>query len=263
MRAGAGSPPPLGPGLPTRLSIVAGMSSSTQLRPGVHRLGTEFLNWYVLETDDGLVVVDCGVAGYHDQLLELLDDLGREPSDIAAIVITHYHSDHVGSAERIREQSGATVYVSETDADGVRGGKVPPPKGLRSVIWRPRMLRMFGHFLRNGGASFEKVSEVTTFTDGEELPVAGLRVIATPGHTLGHCSILSPGHRTLFSGDALLTVHLGTGEPGPQLPPVGEDLDQLARSARRLEALDADLVLPGHGEPFEGSPADAVAEALA
>ena len=62
-----------------------------------------------------------------------------------AVVLTHYHTDHVGSAERIRAEAGATMFVPEGDEHGVRGERVPLPAGLLTNLWRLRMLRYLGH----------------------------------------------------------------------------------------------------------------------
>jgi hypothetical protein len=124
-------------------------------------------------------------------------------------VLTHYHSDHVGSAEPIRSESGATVFAPARDAAGVPSGKVPIPGGLASSLWRPTMMRYMAHAVRNGGAKVSPVGEVRTYGDGDVLEVpGGLRAIHTPGHTGGHYSLLVDGAGVLFAGDALGTVNV-------------------------------------------------------
>ena len=68
---------------------------------GVYRLGTEWVGWYVIVGEESVTVVDCGFPGYHDQLPNALAELGRSLDTVGAVVLTHYHSDHVGAAERI------------------------------------------------------------------------------------------------------------------------------------------------------------------
>jgi glyoxylase-like metal-dependent hydrolase (beta-lactamase superfamily II) len=230
---------------------------------GIYRLGTEWVGWYLI-VDDAVTVVDCGFPGYHDQLPTALAELGRSLDSVAAVVLTHYHSDHVGSAERIRAETGATVYVPAGDAEGVRSGKVPMPGGLASSLWRPRMIRYMAHATRNGGAKVNPVAEVRAYEDGEALAGAsGLRVVHTPGHTAGHCSLLAERADVLFAGDALATYGFLSGATGPQLLPFNEDADRARESLSRLEGLAASTVVVGHGDPFEGTPADAVAAARA
>jgi glyoxylase-like metal-dependent hydrolase (beta-lactamase superfamily II) len=177
-------------------------------------------------------------------------------------VLTHYHSDHVGSAERIRQETGATVYVPAGDAEGIKTGKVPLPGGMAANLWRPRMIRYMAHAARNGGASSNPVTEFQTYDDGELLAGAGgLRAVHTPGHTAGHCSLLAEGAGVLFAGDALATVSFLTGATGPQPLAFNEDANKARESLSRLEPLTARMVAPGHGRPFEGTPAEAVAAA--
>jgi glyoxylase-like metal-dependent hydrolase (beta-lactamase superfamily II) len=230
---------------------------------GVYRLGTEWVSWYLI-IDDAVTVVDCGFPGYYDQLPNALGRLGRRPDSVGAVVLTHYHPDHVGSADRIRAETGATVYVPAGDADGVRRGKVPMPPGMVSSLWRPRMIRYMVHAGRHGAGKEHPVSEFRTYEDGERLAgAAGLRAVHTPGHTAGHCSLLADRAGLLFAGDAFATFGLATGRTGPQLMPFNEDALRARESLSRLEDLAADTVVVGHGGPFEGTPAEAVAAARA
>lgn len=237
------------------------MAASELVGEGVYRLGTDWVGWYVI-ANETVTVVDCGFRGYHDQLPNVLAQLGRSLDSVAAVVLTHYHSDHVGSAERIRSETGATVYVPADDAEGVRTGKVPLPGGLMSSLWRPRMMRYMAHAARNGGAKVRPVESLRTYQDGDVLTSAGgLRVVHTPGHTAGHCSLLLERSGVLFAGDALATVDFFTGRARPSLVPFNEDAARARASLSRLESLDADVVAVGHGSPFRGTPAEAIAAA--
>jgi glyoxylase-like metal-dependent hydrolase (beta-lactamase superfamily II) len=62
----------------------------------------------------------------------------------------------------------------------------------------------------------------------------------------------------LFVGDALATLNVLSGKTGPQLAPFGSDLAEARESLRRIEALEADLLLPGHGQPWTGGVGEAV-----
>jgi glyoxylase-like metal-dependent hydrolase (beta-lactamase superfamily II) len=233
-----------------------------QVVDGVYRLGTDWVGWYLYDVDGTVTVVDCGFAGYFEQLPRALSELGRSLDAVAAVVLTHYHSDHVGSAERIRTEAGAVVLAPEGDAAGVRSGKAPVPGGMASNMWRPRMVRYMAHAVRNGGARITPVGEVRTYGDGDVLDVpGGLRAVHTPGHTGGHCSLLAEGAGVLFAGDAIATVSFLSGEAGPQLVPFNEDAERARRSLSRLEGLSAGVVVVGHGMPFEGTPSEAIERA--
>ena len=216
--------------------------------------------------DDGVTVVDAGFPRYFEQLPTVLASLGRSLGDVAAVVLTHYHPDHIGSAERIRRASGAAVYGPEDEVAGIRGEeKVPLPGGLVANLWRPGILRYLAHSVASGGARPPApVAEVRAYADGEVLDVPGrLRAILTPGHSRGHCSLLDEARGVLFAGDALATVSFASSRLGPQPPMVNEDRPQALRSLPRLADVPADLILCGHGEPYRGPAGAAVEQALA
>jgi glyoxylase-like metal-dependent hydrolase (beta-lactamase superfamily II) len=230
-----------------------------QVADGVYRLGTEWVGWYLCDVDGSLTVVDCGFPSYFEQLPAALSELGRPLDAVAAVVLTHYHSDHVGSAQRIQNEAGATVFAPAGDAPGVRSGKVPIPGGLAASLWRPAMIRYMAHAVRHGGARLTPVKEVRSYDDGDVLDAPGaLRAVHTPGHTGGHCSLLAERAGVLFAGDALATLDFFGGPPGPQVLRFNEDADRARDSLSRLEALPAGVVVVGHGRPFHGTPTEAV-----
>lgn len=107
---------------------------------------------------------------------------------------------------------------------------------------------------------------MTPFADGDELDVPGRpRVLATPGHTEGHASLLLADRGVLFAGDALITADPLTGESGPRVPadPLNLDTAQAHASLAQLERVDAGIVLPGHGEPWTQGASRAVERARA
>lgn len=241
------------------------MSDAKQHMPaaGVCRLGTEWVNWYLVADRERVTIVDCGCAGYFDQLEPGLATLGRKPSDVAAVVLTHYHSDHVGSAERIRTELGVPVYAPKPEVAGVKGSEHPPvPQGLPTNLWRPTMLRFMLHMARNGAMKQPSVGEVSGYEGDQVLDVPGRpKAIATPGHSKGHCALLLADRGVLFAGDALATLSFISDRQGPQTWPFNEDSDQARRSLDNLEGIDADTLLCGHGEPHHGPLADALAQA--
>jgi glyoxylase-like metal-dependent hydrolase (beta-lactamase superfamily II) len=104
---------------------------------------------------------------------------------------------------------------------------------------------------------------------GDILPgvplLGGIVPIATPGHTLGHVALHLPDRDVLFTGDALVTCDPYTGRPGPQIVARAATADSATALAvlSVLSASGARTVLPGHGEAWTGTVADAVAGALA
>ena len=115
---------------------------------------------------------------------------------LQSVVLTHAHADHAGGAADLAARTGAPVAVHETDAGYVERGEIPPyDPSLRAGRLMTRLSR--------GG--FPPVAVGERLTDGQVLDVAGgLRVVATPGHTPGHISLLHEPTATLITGDAVI-----------------------------------------------------------
>lgn len=235
--------------------MAPGAREANLIADGVYRCGTDYVNWYLVEDGGRLTVVDCGSNGYWPQLDRALERLGRSREDIAAVVLTHGHVDHVGFAERLRSESGTPVLVHEDDEEMVLTGKPQKTEAqLFKYLRYPFAYKMIAHLVRNG-ASIAKVEEVTTYTDGERLDVPGSPLaIHTPGHSHGHCVLQF--ENVLFAGDALATLNALTGARGPQLAPDAftSDTEQALESLGRLP--ESPLLAFGHGDPWtEGTEA--------
>jgi glyoxylase-like metal-dependent hydrolase (beta-lactamase superfamily II) len=236
---------------------------ATEVAPGVYRLGNEIINYYLVEADGGLVLVDAGLPGFHDQLVEFLRSRGRTVGEIDAVLLTHAHPDHVGIAEAVR-QEGVPVRIHEADAEQARTGKQHAHDGNMLRYFRHRATwRLLGMAARNGGMKTTKVAEVSTFGEGE-LDVPGRpQVIHTPGHSPGHVVFHFHHNGALLAGDALCTYNPLTGRRGPQLMPGAFAFSnaQAMESLGRLEPIAAGVLLPGHGDPWTGGVPPAVARA--
>ncbi|MGB7859644.1 MAG: MBL fold metallo-hydrolase, partial [Acidimicrobiia bacterium] len=112
----------------------------------------------------------------------------------------------------------------------------------------------------------EHLDSVGTFSDGDTLDLPGHPIaVHTPGHTEGHTMFHCPDLGLLFTGDGLVTMDLLGSAVGPQIMEQRFHLDSAKASASldRIVDLDANKLLPGHGAPWDGSPAEAVALARA
>lgn len=237
----------------------------TQLAPGIHRLGNELVNCYLIEEGNELTLVDGGFPGFRHQLDAYLQSRGRRVQDITAVILTHAHSDHVGMVEGIRRDAPAPVHVHAKDAEMAKTGKTHPRDGsLLPYLRHPALYKLFLVAGRNGGARTPDVEAVTTFDGEQDLDVPGRpRVIPTPGHSPGHVAFHLPEHGVLIAGDALCTYNPLTGKRGPQLLPkaFAADALQSIASLDALERIDATLTLFGHGEPWTDAPSAAVEQA--
>ncbi len=245
------------------------MKGPVEIVPGVYGLGSQMVNWYVVEDGGKLTAVDAGVPRFARDLESDLAQIGRTPGDVAALVLTHSDADHTGVAPELK-QAGARVLVHSADDPTLRKpqskkGDATPPHLLR-YMWRPTFWRLMGHLVRGGAGKPPKVEGAETYEDGAVLDVPGSpRVVHTPGHTPGHCVLLFEGRGALFVGDALCTWNPLTGRLGAQMMPSALNVsnEQTLEALDRIEPLTAQVVLPGHGEPYREGPRAAVAAARA
>ncbi|HKE53606.1 MAG TPA: MBL fold metallo-hydrolase [Actinomycetota bacterium] len=229
---------------------------------GIHRLTRGIVNVYLVEDGGRLTVVDAGAPRDWDLLVSLVGSIGRSLDDLEAILLTHAHSDHTGFAERARSEAGATIRVHAADVERATTGATPKNEaGYGRYLLRPEAYRTLFGLMRSGGLKIVPIAEVTAFDDGETLGVpGGPRVVHAPGHTQGSCALLFESRRALVTGDVLTMRNPLTGRTGPQIGPDGlnQDSEQAMRSLGRLASVPADVLLPGHGDPWTHGVAEAV-----
>ena len=236
--------------------------ASSEVAPGIPHFDTAPFNWYVVEQDSRLTLVDAGFPGHYRVFRKGIDSLGFSPKDVEAIVLTHAHADHIGFAERVRRESGAPVFVHKKDARMAQRPLQLPWLALLSNAWRPPVAKMLVIATTNGVFKCSRLKEVQAIEDGQTLDVPGRPVVHhTPGHTAGEIVLHFPQRRALISGDALVTRQLYSGEQGtPQLTPpaLNSDFKQACESLRSLSSLGELTILSGHGTPWTGDIAEAV-----
>jgi glyoxylase-like metal-dependent hydrolase (beta-lactamase superfamily II) len=234
---------------------------------GVHRLTNGVANFYLIEEAGKLVLVDAGAPKDWARFTQAAVGLGKALSALDAVLLTHAHTDHTGFAEQARATTGALVWVHEQDVQMARTGKVGPRDGkqsaylLRAAFWRTVLVLGM-----RGATKIIPVREVSGFGDGAVLDVPGSpRVVHAPGHTGGSAAILLEDRRVLFTGDVLCTHNAYTGRAGPQIMPSGLNANtpQALASLANLAGIKADVLLPGHGEPWTGGVEEAIQQARA
>lgn len=178
-----------------------------------------FVSAYVLARGNEAAVVDTGVAGSADDIGTTLADIGLDYAAVRHVILTHLHPDHAGSISDVMGQAeAATAYAGPADI---------------------------------GGIDFDSIRAAD---DGAD--VFGLEVIATPGHTDGHISVIDHEAGILVAGDAVNAVDGGVQGPNPDF---SVDIEAANESARRLAELSFNTLLTGHGDPIEDMADTAVA----
>ncbi|HEY9496724.1 MAG TPA: MBL fold metallo-hydrolase [Intrasporangium sp.] len=228
-----------------------------QIAPSLHRIGNDIVAAYLVVGDDGVTVVDAGLAGHWREFLRELTLLGCSLDAVRGVVLTHGDTDHLGFAERLRAERGVRVYVHAADAARARGEE---KAHATFGSWRPgATARFFAYAATHGGLRTTYVREVHEVADGDVLDLPGSpRIVGLPGHSPGSVAVHVPALDAVMVGDALTTRHVLTGRTGPQPAPFTDDTAQALRSLDRLAGIDARWVLPGHGAPFGAGTAEVV-----
>ena len=202
------------------------------------------LNCFALvDADGGVTLIDAGLRRSGKRLARGLEELGKGLPDVRRIVLTHAHADHAGGLAAAAEASAAPVSAHEREAVYVRDGRVPPfERGGPAKRLFPR--------------KFPPVTVAETFRDGDVLPYAGgLRVVATPGHTPGHVSLLHEATGTLLLGDALMNLRDLLRYP---MAMACTSVPLSRQSADKLAELDFDAAGFAHGSDIRSGAREAV-----
>ncbi|MFG2327391.1 MBL fold metallo-hydrolase [Streptomyces sp. NPDC048568] len=229
-----------------------------QVADGTYLVHGSHTNWVILTDGDAVTLVDTGYPGDRRPLLDSLAAVGASPEAVTAVLITHAHNDHLGSAEYLRAAHGTPVLLHEAEVPHARRDflqQVSVGTVLRNA-WRPGVLPWMVHVLRSGGTEQHPVTAPAPFPPGGALDLPGRPVpVHTPGHTDGHCAYHLPDAGVVISGDALVSGHATSRTRGPQLLPdmFHHDRAGTLASLEILAGLDGDVLLPGHGPVHRGS----------
>jgi hydroxyacylglutathione hydrolase len=181
-----------------------------------------------------ITLIDTGVAGCERQIFDSILSTGRKPSEIALIILTHSHPDHIGAASAVREATGCRIAAHPSERAWIEDVKLQnrerPVPGFSMLVSGP--VRVDLELLDNDSI------ELDEFRNQE------MRVIHTPGHSPGSVSLFMPGSGLLFSGDAI---------PVPGDLPVYDDAIASVQSIKRLQELAGiRFLLSAWDEPKKG-----------
>lgn len=214
---------------------------------GIHRVGSGYVNAYMVDGDQGVVLIDTGLPKKEGLITNALAAIGRSTADVVAIVLTHSHADHMGSAAALKALSGANVIASHIDTPAIQGEEpIPVPPMLSGP------LSFLGRLVPT--PTPVTVDHLVAENDQIGLP-DDLTAIDTPGHTPGHTSfLLERAGGIVFVGDAAAADKAGKVTRGFPNARGGPVIDE---SIRHLATYDFAMAAFGHSGPIETGASEA------
>jgi glyoxylase-like metal-dependent hydrolase (beta-lactamase superfamily II) len=195
----------------------------------------------VLEPE--LSLIDCGYAGSSPRIAREIRAHGRDPDELARVIVTHGHPDHAGSARELAS-AGVTILIHPADGANLR-------ITWRDVVAQPTRGRVFS-------AMTPPLPSFQPIEHGDVLPLlGGLRVIHTPGHTPGSVCLYGARDRVLFVGD---TLQRRFGRVSFASGLYSDDQPAARRGVKRLAELDVETIVFSHFRTLEEGAPEVLAE---
>ncbi|MDB5328820.1 MAG: beta-lactamase protein [Phycisphaerales bacterium] len=234
-------------------SLASAFAQFQPVTEGVHRLTTLFVNLYAVDVPGGFVLVDTGLpagAWYVRKALDTHYGVGAKP---VAIVLTHAHFDHSGSAKALAEAFDVPVYVHEQEQPYVNGQSDYPPQDPTPG----GAICFMARFFPRGGIDLGDRVQILP-ADGTVPPLPGWTWHHTPGHTAGHVSFFREAGGVLIAGDAVATLDLDAWSSQLTWPreiarpatPFTPDWTAARESIHKLADLKPQVLAAGHGLPM-------------
>jgi glyoxylase-like metal-dependent hydrolase (beta-lactamase superfamily II) len=181
------------------------------------------------------VLIDAGSRWAERRILRQLRGRG-----VRAHALTHAHPDHQGASHAVCETLGIPLWCGEGDVEAME----------TAGVIRARQPRHIANTLGDRLLTGPPHPVARALREGDE--VGGFVVLETPGHSAGHVAYWRERDRVLICGDVLVNMDIDTGIPGLHEPKARFTPDPVLNreSARRLAALEPELVCFGHGKPL-------------
>lgn len=212
-----------------------------KIAPGIYRVDglpiAQAVAVFLIAGSDGWTLIDTALENSVPRIQAALAALGGDADMLTRIYLTHHHSDHIGGLKTLAEWApGAELIAPEREAAIISGAQPPDPSENPILEELTKRQQLPQHPIAR------------TVREGDT--VAGFRVIATPGHTLGHTSLFHEGHHLLLTADAfgklLFKIQVGVTKP------FCSDSALAKRSAEKLLGLDFTTAALSHGPVLRG-----------
>jgi glyoxylase-like metal-dependent hydrolase (beta-lactamase superfamily II) len=242
-----------------------------QVAQGVWGLKIVFVNIYMIANRrgqaKGWVLVDTGLKGSAGKIIAMAEALFGPGTRPQAIILTHGHSDHVGSLKELLKYWDVPVYTHSLELPYLTGRSPYPP--VDPTVGGGLMSLMSVFFSVKPINLGNKVRAIDLYEGIPELPE--WKVIHTPGHSPGHISLFLTLNTTLIAGDAITTtvaesaIYVLNYLKELSGPPkyITSDWEAAATSVRKLAALEPRIIATGHGPVMRGRELQAAMQKLA
>lgn len=200
-------------------------------------------NAYLIGTRNGNILVDTGESGAYRRLSRHLNASTAPDQSLQLLVLTHTHYDHCQNAAKIKQQENCPILMSRREAKYVHQGYTPLPRGTSLIF---NMLTFLGNQIAPAQFGYKPFTPDMLMEEEYSLeqPGSGVRVISTPGHTIGSISVIVDEEIAIV-GDAMFGIFRNS-----IYPPFADDRREMIMSWYKLLQTRCELFLPGHGRPI-------------
>lgn len=208
--------------------------------------------------DSPKTLVDTGIKtdASFEMLKKQMEGVGFSIESIERILITHGHIDHYGQAKKLSSLSGAPIYIHPKEYGRIRS-IIHSFGSLRSILLRNgvpvELVNQAIRFMQSAQSMADPLDEAFFLSEEDSIPFASMewKTIQCPGHSPGLVCFHWEVKKVLFTGDHLLkeiTPNPVLNVPNNRPPFHYPSLKEYLSSLQKIEELDLDLLLPGHGE---------------
>ncbi|MFJ5955608.1 MBL fold metallo-hydrolase [Paenarthrobacter sp. NPDC092416] len=237
----------------------------TEPAPGIFFVEGPASNWIIVRDGSGFMLIDGGYPADRELVLDSVRQLGLDPADAKAMLITHGHVDHTGSAAYFSRTFGTPILCSPEELAHVQGKEKHQVTFGQVLVraWRPRVFRWMVHVIKAKALQAEPATGAQAWDEDQLRALPGQpQAILLPGHTPGNVALLLPHAGAIAVGDTFVSGHPISTQSGPQMlhRMYHADPEAALAAARSLRTFQANVILPGHGPALQMPLPEAIAE---